>query len=156
MSERDDDREGRNRPRPEPDEGSGRGEPTGREPDAGEGSLDKSGAFRVIVWRAVFQATGLSLAGRRLVRALGSRDETVRTVAAMSLVQAGHRSIPLLCESLVRRQHLALALQALGDIGEPRVEPAIAPFAIHPDPEVAQAAKDALRILHAHKARHDP
>jgi HEAT repeat protein len=103
----------------------------------------------VLAKRVVFQATGLPAAGRALVRALGSEHEDVRTVAGMSLVQAGRRSEPLLEEAARRREHLPLVLTILGDLGDPAAEPLLEGFASDPEPEVAKAARDALRTLHA-------
>lgn len=101
----------------------------------------------VLTNRALFSTTGLRPAGRALVRALGSPDEEVRTIAGMSLVQTGRRSEPLLEEAAARRENLPLVLTVLGGIGNPASEPMLAHFADDPDPEVAQAARDALRTL---------
>lgn len=99
--------------------------------------------------RAVFKTTGLRPAGRALIHALGSEDETVRTIAGMSLVQAGRRSEPLLEEAALRREHLPLVLTLLGDIGDPDSEPLLRGFTGDPEPRVRKAAEDALRTLHA-------
>lgn len=103
----------------------------------------------VLANRALFSTTGLRPAGRALVRALGSPDEEVRTIAGTSLVQTGRRSEPLLEEAAARRENLPLVLTLLGDIGDPTSEPILTRFAGDPDPDVAQAARDALRTLQA-------
>jgi HEAT repeat protein len=100
-----------------------------------------------LLWKTV----GLRSAGRALIRALDSEIEDVRTIAGMSLVQAGERSTPLLCEALDRGEHRALVLTMLGDIGDPGTGPAIERFLADPDREVAVAAREALRVLAARK-----
>ena len=50
-------------------------------------------AVRLYLDSALWRATGLRRAGRALVHALGSRDEGIRALAGMSLVQAGRREL---------------------------------------------------------------
>jgi len=57
---------------------------------------------------------------------------------------------PLLREALRRRESLTLVLTILGDIGDRRVEPDLLHFARDDDPKVAEAAREALRLLNAH------
>ena len=106
--------------------------------------------FRVLflfVCRFAWRITGLRSAGWRLVRALRSRDETVRTVAGIFLVREGDRAVPLLHEALHRRESTEMTLRILGDIGDPNSEPELARFADDADEDVAQAARDALENL---------
>lgn len=107
-----------------------------------------SGLFAV---NAAWRATGLRPAGRALVRALGSTDENVRTIAGMFLVQAGEKSEPLLLEALGKRENVSLVLTILGSIGDRKLEPQISRFIQDPDPDVAKAARDALRMIEAQK-----
>ena len=79
--------------------------------------MDAFGVARVLASRALWTKAGLRPAGRHLVRALGSEDEDVRTLAGMSLVQAGKRSEALLEEALERREHLPIVLTILGSDG---------------------------------------
>jgi len=109
-------------------------------------------AARLYLLKSIWTATGLRAAGRALVDALGSPDEGVRTVAGMLLVQAGRRAEPLLEEAIRRRQHLPMVLVIAGDIGAVRLEPDLRRLAGDPDPEVARAARDGLRILAAQQA----
>jgi hypothetical protein len=102
----------------------------------------------LFVCRWVWRVARLRIAGRRLVRALRSPDETTRTVAGIFLVQEGRRSVPLLHHALKRGESVASVLRVLGDIGDRESEPAIARFATDRDAEVAQAARDALQNLH--------
>lgn len=90
---------------------------------------------------------GVSSAGRALVRALGSEDEDLRAVAGAFLVQTPKEAAPLLREALPNRQTLPMVLTVLGDLGDPQVEPELREFVDDPDPKVAQAAREALRVL---------
>jgi hypothetical protein len=107
-------------------------------------------AIGVFIAYAIWRVTHLREAGRALIRALGSRDESVKMLAGMFLVKAGRRSEPLLEEALGRRENLPTVLIILGDIGDRRFEPDIRRFSDDRDPKVAEAARDALRILNAH------
>lgn len=100
---------------------------------------------------ATWRLTGLPSAGRALVRALGSPDDTERVVAGMFLVRAGARAEPLLEEALHRRENLPMVLSILGDIGDRRFQRELEEFSADGDPQVAQAARDALRVLAAHQ-----
>ncbi len=104
---------------------------------------------RLYALKSVWNATGLRAAGRALIEALGSPDEGVRTVAGMFLVQSGTRAEPLVEEAIRLRRHLPMVLLIAADIGAVRLEPELRRFAGDADPEVAKAAKDALRLLAA-------
>ena len=106
---------------------------------------------RLYALKSLWTATGLRSAGRALVEALGSSDEGVRTVAGMLLVQSGKRAEPLVADALRRRQHLPMVLAIAGDIGAVGLEAELHRFAADPDPQVARAARDALRILAAQR-----
>ena len=105
------------------------------------------GTARIFLFYGLWRATGVAAAGRPLVHALASTDENIRTIAGMFLVRSGHRALPLLREMLERRENLPMALAILGDIGDRRCAPDLARFAQDRDPEVARAARDALRVL---------
>jgi hypothetical protein len=109
-----------------------------------------AGAVGIFVANAVWRVTGLRAAGRVLLRALGSEDETVRTLAGMFLVKAGKQSMPILEEAIERRENLPVVLTILGDIGDRRFITELHLFSEDRDPEVAQAARHALRMLNAH------
>jgi hypothetical protein len=95
----------------------------------------------------LWRSTGLRSAGRALVEALGSPDEDLRTIAGMLLVRGGKRSRPLLEEALRRREHLPMVISVLADLGDPGVQPEIRPYAQDPNPEIADTARQALRVL---------
>lgn len=105
---------------------------------------------RAFVCAGAWRVTGLRAAGHVLVRALGSKDENVRTVAGMFLVKAGAKAEPLLQEALEKRENLPLVLSILADIGARKFEPEIRQFLADSDPQVAKAAEEALRVLAAH------
>jgi HEAT repeat protein len=109
-------------------------------------------AARLFALKSVWTTTGLRSAGQALVEALASPDEGVRTIAGMFLVQAGKRAEPLVEDAIRRRQNLPMVLVIAGDIGAFRLEPELQRFSTDPDPEVAKAAKDGLRILAAQAA----
>lgn len=104
---------------------------------------------RLYALKSVWNLTGLRPAGRALLEALGSADDGVRTVAGMLLVQSGKRAEPLIEEAIQHGRHLPMVLVIAGDIGAVRLEPALRRFARDPDPQVAKAAQDGLRILAA-------
>ena len=108
-------------------------------------------AARLFALKSVWTSTGLRSAGRKLVEALGSRDDDARTMAGMFLVQAGLRAEPLIAEAIARREHLPIVLVIAGDIGASALEPEVRRFITDPDPTVARAAHDALRILAARR-----
>ncbi len=68
----------------------------------------------------------------------------------MFLVQAGKRAEPLLEEALRRRDNLPMVLSVLASIGDRKFEPELREFSLDRDPKVAQAARDALRVLEAY------
>jgi hypothetical protein len=108
-------------------------------------------AARLFALKSVWTSTGLRAAGRALVGALGSRDDDVRTMAGMFLVQGGKRAEPLIAEAIARRQHLPSVLVIAGDIAASALEPELRRFTTDPDPTVARAAHDGLRILAAQR-----
>ena len=99
-----------------------------------------------VIWRV----TSARPTGRILVHALGSKNETLRTIAGMLLVRGRKKSEPLLQEALDKRENLPVALTIIGSIGDRELEPEVRRFCQDPDPDVAKAATDALRIIEAH------
>ena len=108
-------------------------------------------AARLFALKSAWTSTGLRAAGRALVDALGSRDDDVRTLAGTFLVQGGKRAEPLIAEAIRRREHLPLVLVIAGDIAASALEPELRRFTTDPDPQVARAAADGLRILAAQR-----
>lgn len=110
-------------------------------------------AARLFGYRTLWRTVGLHTAGEGLLRALGSEDEDLRTLAGMFLVQGGERSVPLLQRALESRENLALVLSILGDIGDPEIAPQLERFSQDPDIEVARAARDALEVVKLREER---
>jgi hypothetical protein len=90
--------------------------------------------------------------GRVLIRALGSRDENIRTIAGMLLVRGGAKSAPLLREALSKRESLPLILPIVASIGDPQFEPLLRQLTEDTDPSVAKCARDALRLIRGTQA----
>ena len=106
-----------------------------------------SGAAKLFACQALWRGLHLKSAGRALVNTLGTDDEDLRVLAGMFLVRAGPRAVPLLGEALAQRRHLPLILQIIADVGATEFEPELRRLADDPDPQIAQAAHDALRQL---------
>lgn len=104
---------------------------------------------RLYALKSLWTGLRCRCAGRALVKALGSTDESERTVAGMFLVQGGQRAEPLVADAIRRREHLPIILLIAGDIRAWRLEPDLRRLAADPDPDVARAARDALEILSA-------
>jgi NCAIR mutase (PurE)-related protein len=111
--------------------------------------MDLKAAARVLANQALFRATGWRRAGRALVAATESTDETVRTLAGMSLVKAGVSAVPLVEEALERGYNRPTLITILADIGDATVESEIEKYVLSADPPVAKAAQRALAVLHA-------
>ena len=105
------------------------------------------GALRLYVYRALWYWLGITSAGRALVRALGSPDENIRSIAGILLAKSGKRAEALLLEALNRRESLPTVLTVLGSIGDPALIPQIRPFTNDPNPEVAKAAREAIKVI---------
>ena len=58
------------------------------------------GALRLYVYRALWYWLGITSAGRALVKALGSPDENIRSIAGILLVKSGKRAEALLLEAV--------------------------------------------------------
>ncbi|HPM79091.1 MAG TPA: hypothetical protein PLF81_00235 [Candidatus Anammoximicrobium sp.] len=106
-----------------------------------------SGAAKLFACQILWRGLHLKCAGRALVSALDADDEDLRVLAGMFLVRAGPRAVPLLGEALAQRRHLPLVVQIIADIGATEFEPELRRLADDPDPQIAQAASDALRQL---------
>jgi HEAT repeat protein len=101
--------------------------------------------------QAIWRGTRLPAAARAMVRALASPNPNVRTIAGMFLVRDGLPVERYVKEALARRESLPMALGILGDLGDKAVEPDLRRFAEDQDPQIAQAARNALRVLAANR-----
>ena len=105
------------------------------------------GALRLYVYRALWYWLGITSAGRVLVKALGSPDENIRSIAGILLVKSGKQGEPLLQEALSRRENLPTVLTVLGSIGDPALIPQLRQFTNDPNSDVAKAAREALKVV---------
>ena len=105
------------------------------------------GALRLYVYRALWYWLGITSAGRALVRALGSSDENIRNIAGILLAKSGKRAEALLLEAANRRENLPTVLTVLGSIGDPALIPELRQFTTDQNPEVAKAAREALKVI---------
>lgn len=113
------------------------------------------GATKLFLLRILWQWPGLPAAGEGLIRALGSPDENIRTLAGMFLVQTSQRSRPLVEDALRRRQYLHMVIAILGDIGNTHSIPYLEEFTQDSDPTVARAAHDAIELLQLRQQQSD-
>lgn len=105
--------------------------------------------LRLFASRALWGATRHRVMGRPLVDALGSKDEDERMIAGILLTKAGRRAEPLLEEALKDGRHRPAVIAVLGSIGDPAMVPELRPFERSKDPEVASAARNAIRVIGA-------
>jgi HEAT repeat protein len=105
------------------------------------------GASRLLVCWSIWLGLGFTSAGRALVEALGSPDKNLRSIAGMLLVKSGKRAEPLLLEAANRRESLPMILTVLGSIRDPAVIPQLRRFTEDEDPDVANAAREALKVV---------
>ncbi len=122
----------------------------------GSGRQNNSGVLAVTAAYAAALVLPASLARpfvKKLVNALGSSNENVRTMAGMYLVKLGKKAYGPLLEAAHAGRSTALALAVLGSSEDPSLIPQIEPFLQSSDPAVVKAAQDAIRILSASKAR---
>ncbi len=104
-------------------------------------------AIGLFLTAAVWRLTGSPRLGGMLIRALSSENENLKNIAGILLVRAGKRAEPLLQDALHRRENLPMTLCLLADLGGRMVEKEIQPFSTDRDPKVAEAARQALRVL---------
>src|SRR5215813_6451315 len=109
-------------------------------------------AIKLFLLNAVWRVTGLRFAGRALVHALGSNQETLRMLAATFLTQARKRALPLLQEAVHKRENLNIVLTIIGDVGGEECRQELEHFAQDKDPQVAKSAQYALRVLTARQS----
>lgn len=104
-------------------------------------------AANLFVMRILWQWLGIRAAGERLIAALGSKDENIRTLAGMFLVQTGRRSRPLIECALVKGQHPHMLIPILGDIGDIRSVAVLEKYIHDEDSATVRAALDAIAVL---------
>lgn len=102
---------------------------------------------RVLAAGAAWRVAGPEWAGRTLVEALGHGDDDARTIAGMSLVRAGDRSLPLLEAAVAVEPDPADFIDVIASIGTDRARDALAQLTESDRPGAAEAAGSALRTF---------
>lgn len=95
-----------------------------------------------VAWRAV----GSKSAGKELLKAFKSDDEQKRTLAGISLVKAGDRSVDLIRQAKARGRLTPELVRVLADIGGPKSKALLSDLAAGKGP-VADAAVESLELL---------
>jgi hypothetical protein len=108
-------------------------------------------AARLLAAGAAWRLTGAAAAGKALVNAVVSGDETEQTVAGMLLVRAGDRSVPPLTEALLAGGSPDGPVEVLASIGTDAAKRALRRVAEATEPDVGtpsrESAAQALRTL---------
>jgi HEAT repeat protein len=104
-------------------------------------------ATRLYLCWALWDWLGLASPGRALVKALGSQDKNLQSIAGILLVKSGKRAEPLLQDAVNRRENLPTVLTVLGSIGDLEIAPQLRKFTEDQNPEVARAAQKALKVV---------
>jgi len=106
-------------------------------------------AIGLFLSAGAWRLTGLRALGRIIVRNLASNNENIRNIAGILVSKAGWRAEPLLRESLRLRRNVPMVLTVLAGLGSPELEKDILPFRNDRDPQIAEAARQALRVIAA-------
>jgi HEAT repeat protein len=104
-------------------------------------------ATKLLAASTAWRLTGAEHAGRLLVDGLGAPDARTRAIAGILLARGGERAVPLIRKAIEQQKNLPQALLMAGGIGAKALEPELRRFMNHPDPNVARAASEGLRIL---------
>ena len=113
--------------------------------------MSAAAAAKVVATGTAWRLTGAAAAGRALLTSVTEGGETERTVAAMMLVRAGDRSVPLVAGALLTGSASLGLVEVLGSIGTDDAREALRRVA-HPSGSrvvrpVREAAADTLRTL---------
>jgi hypothetical protein len=104
-------------------------------------------ALRNLVEGFALRYVGGQALARDLIRALDSTDETTRATAGMELVHAGATSLPSIRDAIDHGNTNEILIQILGSIGGEGDRGRLEALAESADPDVWQAARNALREL---------
>ena len=104
-------------------------------------------AIGLFLAAAAWRLTGSKRFGEVLIRSLSAENENLKNIAGILIVRAGKNAEPLLQDALRRRENRPMTLSLLADLGDGMVEKEIRPFSTDQDPKVAEAARQALRVL---------
>lgn len=99
---------------------------------------------RVLATGAAWRVAGLTWAGRSLIDAFVHGDDDERTLAGMSLVQAGDRSLPLVVEAIAAGSDQVELVDVISSIGTDDARQALTQLTESGDPATTAAAESAL------------
>jgi hypothetical protein len=111
--------------------------------------MGAASSARMLAAGATWRWTGLPAAGGALVTGACGADESARTIAAMQLVRAGDRSVPVVTEAALTRPEPEILVDVLASINTESSRTALAQVAEAPaaaEP-TRRAAAAALRTL---------
>ncbi|MCP4307663.1 MAG: hypothetical protein GY788_22875 [bacterium] len=100
---------------------------------------------RVLATGAAWRMTGMTWAGRSLIDDFVHGDDNERTLAGMSLVQAGDRSVPLVASAIGSGSDPAELVDVIGSIGTDGAREVLAQLSESDDPATTAAAESALQ-----------
>jgi len=103
--------------------------------------------LRVFLAGTMWRTVGWRWCGKILLKAFASDDEDFRNLSGIFLVQAGLRTLPLLCEELENHRNVPLILMLIADIGDSTSKSLIVPYLNNDEPKIAEAARQAIRTL---------
>ncbi|HET9261305.1 MAG TPA: hypothetical protein VFP42_14380 [Acidimicrobiia bacterium] len=95
-----------------------------------------------VAWRTI----GMESAGQELLQAFRSDDEQNRTLAGISLVKAGERSVDLIEKTRAAGEMTPELTRLLADIGGPKSQVLLSEIAAEEGP-IAKAAVESLELL---------
>lgn len=100
---------------------------------------------RVIATGSVWRVAGVEWAGRSLIDTFVHGDDDERTLAGVSLVQAGDRSVPLVLDAIASGSDPVELVDVISSIGTDDAREALAELTESTDPATTAAAGTALR-----------
>ena len=98
---------------------------------------------RILAVGVTWRLTGLATAGDVLLTAVTTGSETDRTLAAMLLVKAGNRSVPVVTDAVLTGKGAADLVDVLASINTADARAALETVVQAPPSVVAAQAKDA-------------
>ena len=101
------------------------------------------GALRLYVYRALWYWLGIASAGRALVKALGSPDENIRSIAGILLIKSGNGLRHCYWKRVNRRENLPTVLDSSRIDRRPGTHPATS--TIHERSQSRRFAKGSAR-----------
>ena len=100
---------------------------------------------RVLATGAAWRVAGMAWAGRNLIDAFVRGNDDERTLAGMSLVQAGDRSLPLVVEAIASGSDPVELVDVISSIGTDDARNALTRLTDSADPATTAAAVSALQ-----------